>query len=364
MAKTVSAPASSSYLPPLSTSRLYQPDPLPGIESRPVASYPSCHPPVDRTGFEPEPEHSPLQSPSSETALDTDFRGSMTSHHDSGMPAVAASGRGAKEHEEEDEVMSEGVVHMKKQPASPQKARSSRSGSQAHPPMSISTSTTTSPPQGSPTTMSPQTPKTKPQKSKTRPKRSQDPTGRKSQKDHGDYFYSPFPSSTSPSSSPSSPSSFQTQLQLLTHNFVSVQPHASPTHRFRRVPSAIITATATPPFSPPASPDASFHAGSISATSSPTKSSSQSAAVVDAQSSVPTLRSVTRSGSKPSAPLRPHFKPRWHTQPYMMFLALRAMPGQTAARQELITAAVELDKKISAEKGLPRVFTGKVSFFC
>jgi hypothetical protein len=48
----------------------------------------------------------------------------------------------------------------------------------------------------------------------------------------------------------------------------------------------------------------------------------------------------------------------------MMFLALRAMPGQTAARQELITAAVELDKKISAEKGLPRVFTGKVSFFC
>lgn len=42
-----------------------------------------------------------------------------------------------------------------------------------------------------------------------------------------------------------------------------------------------------------------------------------------------------------------------------MFLALRAMPGQTAARQELITAAVELDKKISAEKGLPRVFTGK-----
>ncbi|KAF9973954.1 hypothetical protein BGZ65_008980, partial [Modicella reniformis] len=43
----------------------------------------------------------------------------------------------------------------------------------------------------------------------------------------------------------------------------------------------------------------------------------------------------------------------------MMFLALRAMPGQTAARQELITAAVELDKKISAEKGLPRVFTGK-----
>ncbi|ORZ27051.1 hypothetical protein BCR41DRAFT_300661 [Lobosporangium transversale] len=52
-------------------------------------------------------------------------------------------------------------------------------------------------------------------------------------------------------------------------------------------------------------------------------------------------------------------KPRWHTQPYMMYLALRAMPNQTAARQELIMAAVELDKKFSAEKGLPRVFTGK-----
>ncbi|KAF9977324.1 hypothetical protein BGZ73_006365 [Actinomortierella ambigua] len=56
---------------------------------------------------------------------------------------------------------------------------------------------------------------------------------------------------------------------------------------------------------------------------------------------------------------RSKFKPRWHTQPYMMFLALRSMPGRTAARQELITAAVELDKKFSAERGLPRVFTGK-----
>ncbi|KAF9943652.1 hypothetical protein BGZ70_005661, partial [Mortierella alpina] len=35
------------------------------------------------------------------------------------------------------------------------------------------------------------------------------------------------------------------------------------------------------------------------------------------------------------------------------------MPDRTAARQELIMAAVELDKKFSAEKGLPRVFTGK-----
>ncbi|KAF8979724.1 hypothetical protein BGZ46_005127 [Entomortierella lignicola] len=43
----------------------------------------------------------------------------------------------------------------------------------------------------------------------------------------------------------------------------------------------------------------------------------------------------------------------------MMFLALRSMPNHTAARQELINAAVALDRKFSAEKGLPRVFTGK-----
>ncbi|KAF9146065.1 hypothetical protein BG015_011705 [Linnemannia schmuckeri] len=42
-----------------------------------------------------------------------------------------------------------------------------------------------------------------------------------------------------------------------------------------------------------------------------------------------------------------------------MFLALRAMPNRTAARQELISAAVALDRKFSAEKGLPKVFTGK-----
>ncbi|KAF9437687.1 hypothetical protein BGZ76_011599 [Entomortierella beljakovae] len=43
----------------------------------------------------------------------------------------------------------------------------------------------------------------------------------------------------------------------------------------------------------------------------------------------------------------------------MMFLALRSMPNHSAARQELINAAVALDRKFSAEKGLPRVFTGK-----
>ncbi|KAJ1971138.1 hypothetical protein H4R35_005445 [Dimargaris xerosporica] len=52
-------------------------------------------------------------------------------------------------------------------------------------------------------------------------------------------------------------------------------------------------------------------------------------------------------------------KPRWHTQMYIMFLALRQMPGHEAARSEIIKAAVELDKQISEERGLPRVFTGK-----
>ncbi|KAF9938882.1 hypothetical protein BGZ67_010285 [Mortierella alpina] len=42
-----------------------------------------------------------------------------------------------------------------------------------------------------------------------------------------------------------------------------------------------------------------------------------------------------------------------------MFLALRAMPGRTAARQELINATLALDRKISQERGMPRVFTGK-----
>ncbi|KAG0241537.1 hypothetical protein BGX31_001059 [Mortierella sp. GBA43] len=67
----------------------------------------------------------------------------------------------------------------------------------------------------------------------------------------------------------------------------------------------------------------------------------------------------TEPYTRHNAPKRSNVKPRWHTQPYMMFLALRSMPNHTAARQELINAAVALDRKFSAEKGLPRVFTGK-----
>ncbi|KAF8929584.1 hypothetical protein BGZ47_000978 [Haplosporangium gracile] len=161
-----------------------------------------------------------------------------------------------------------------------------------------------------------------------------------------DYFYSPFPPLiSSPVSSPSSPSAFQLHLLQLTRNFVSVQPHASPTSRFRRtISSGALSTHGILPFSFPASPGQEpLMRESVAAHSSPTKShGSHSHSARGAHSHRSSLG-----------------KPKWHTQPYMMFLALRAMPNRTAARQELIHAAVELDKKFSAEKGLPRVFTGK-----
>ncbi|KAJ2346866.1 hypothetical protein GGF43_004889 [Coemansia sp. RSA 2618] len=42
-----------------------------------------------------------------------------------------------------------------------------------------------------------------------------------------------------------------------------------------------------------------------------------------------------------------------------MFLALRQSPGHTASRSDLVRTAVELDARISRERGLPRAFTGK-----
>ncbi|KAJ1994763.1 hypothetical protein GGI25_001420 [Coemansia spiralis] len=52
-------------------------------------------------------------------------------------------------------------------------------------------------------------------------------------------------------------------------------------------------------------------------------------------------------------------RPRWYNQMYLMFLALRQSPGFTASRSELVRKAVELDQKISSERGLPKAFTGK-----
>ncbi|KAI8093779.1 uncharacterized protein BX664DRAFT_330549 [Halteromyces radiatus] len=51
--------------------------------------------------------------------------------------------------------------------------------------------------------------------------------------------------------------------------------------------------------------------------------------------------------------------PRWHTQSYIMLLALREQPGCCLARTPLINAAVAMDEKISRERNLPRVFRGK-----
>ncbi|KAF9090446.1 hypothetical protein BGX29_011481 [Mortierella sp. GBA35] len=283
------------------------------------------------------------------------------------------------EDEEEDEVMSEGVVHVNSHLAPVALSPQSKT---PLPPLILTSGSALSQQQQSqqqqpktPTSAkAPRTPKQAARTPKTprATKRSQNDIpgsgggsgvpssrGKNNARDSSvDYFYSPFPPSTSPSSSPSSSSSFQAQLQQLTHNFVSIQPHASPTSRFRRTPVLGHLSNATPPFSPPASPgldlmrDSLFYAGSSSTHSSPTKShGSQSTATTPTSAVFP--RSGSATGTKTSC------KPRWHTQPYMMFLALRAMPNRTAARQELIMAAVELDKKFSAEKGLPRVFTGK-----
>ncbi|KAG0374178.1 hypothetical protein BGX24_010729 [Mortierella sp. AD032] len=290
--------------------------------------------------------------------------------------AEREEGEVEEEEEEEDEVMSEGVVHVNsylspitlsppnKIPlpliltsALPQQQQQQQQQRQA-------SSHGQDPPMTPTSARTPRTPKQARTPKNSRPtKRSQNETisvsngsvplpssssgggrgGKNSTRDSNavDYFYSPFPPSTcSPASSPSSPSSsFQAQLQQLTNKFVSIQPHASPTSRFRRT-----NATTTLPFSPPASPGQGQELLSSSTHSSPTKSHGG--------------HSVRSTGGNVGGG-KSNLKPKWHTQPYMMFLALRAMPNRTAPRQELIHAAVELDKKFSAEKGLPRVFTGK-----
>ncbi|KAG0173455.1 hypothetical protein DFQ28_008406 [Apophysomyces sp. BC1034] len=52
-------------------------------------------------------------------------------------------------------------------------------------------------------------------------------------------------------------------------------------------------------------------------------------------------------------------QPRWHNQSYMLFLALRQHPERCLPRTELIKAALSMDKKISEERRLPKVFRGK-----
>ncbi|KAI8975415.1 hypothetical protein BDF20DRAFT_914349 [Mycotypha africana] len=56
---------------------------------------------------------------------------------------------------------------------------------------------------------------------------------------------------------------------------------------------------------------------------------------------------------------RSKLAPRWYNQSYMLFLALRQHPERCLPRGALCRAAVEMDKKISKELNLPRVFLGK-----
>ncbi|ORX43566.1 hypothetical protein DM01DRAFT_237911, partial [Hesseltinella vesiculosa] len=51
--------------------------------------------------------------------------------------------------------------------------------------------------------------------------------------------------------------------------------------------------------------------------------------------------------------------PRWYTQSYVVFLALRQHPYHCMPRGDLINAALELDLKISQERNIPRAFRGK-----
>ena len=55
-------------------------------------------------------------------------------------------------------------------------------------------------------------------------------------------------------------------------------------------------------------------------------------------------------------------RPRWYNQMNVVHMALKQFPSGIATRSELLDAAVALDLKISKEKGLPRVFTGKVNY--
>lgn len=77
----------------------------------------------------------------------------------------------------------------------------------------------------------------------------------------------------------------------------------------------------------------------------------------------PKRRKHKRSKNVSARPPRPSrdqsSQPRWYNQMYLMFLALRQSPGYTATRRDLLKRAVELDEKISKERGLTRAFRGK-----
>ncbi|KAI9006242.1 hypothetical protein CLU79DRAFT_780538 [Phycomyces nitens] len=79
----------------------------------------------------------------------------------------------------------------------------------------------------------------------------------------------------------------------------------------------------------------------------------------------PLSDSLSIHSSHPSKRTKRHsccrqtMQPRWHNQSYMLFLALRQHPDNSLPRTDLIKAALALDKKMSEERNLPRVFRGK-----
>ncbi|KAG0307810.1 hypothetical protein BGZ98_009741 [Dissophora globulifera] len=125
--------------------------------------------------------------------------------------------------------------------------------------------------------------------------------------------------------------------------------------------NAAVVSSSPPEFPPTSSPSQSPTSGNATTAeaSTPISTSTSTADTIAADTGRTDAATSNATYTRHNAPKRSNFKPRWHTQPYMVFLALRSMPNHTAARQELINAAVALDRKFSAEKGLPRVFTGK-----
>jgi hypothetical protein len=72
---------------------------------------------------------------------------------------------------------------------------------------------------------------------------------------------------------------------------------------------------------------------------------------------------VTRASAAESVHTKrskPNDRPRWHTQSYLLFLALRQHPERSLPRGQLIRDALALDRKFSKELGLPKLYTGLV----
>jgi hypothetical protein len=56
-------------------------------------------------------------------------------------------------------------------------------------------------------------------------------------------------------------------------------------------------------------------------------------------------------------------RPRWWNQTYLLYLVLRKAT-RPLGRKDLISEALELDESISEERGLPKLFGGKVFVSC